>query len=134
MTKDELVHYWIDSSVQDFQAMESLFSNGHFVWALFVGHLVVEKLLKAYHVRNVASDCPRIQNLLKIAEDASLEITDDQRLFLDEVTAFNIRARYPDYKYRFYKTANREFTEGYIEKIREFRQWLLQLILDPRAE
>ena len=90
--------------------MESLFSNGHYVWSLFVGHLVIEKLLKAYHIGNIPTDSPQIHNLLKIAESAGLELADDKRSFLDEVTAFNIRARYPDYKNRFYKTANREFT------------------------
>ena len=88
----------------------------------------MEKLLKAYHVRQPGAECPRIHNLLKIAEDASLELTEDQRLLLDEVTAFNIRARYPDYKNRFYRAANREFTERPLEKIKEFREWLLQRI------
>jgi HEPN domain-containing protein len=128
MTKDEIVNYWIDSSSQDYEVMETLFANGHNVWSLFVGHLVIEKLLKAYHVKNVLADYPHIHDLLKIAENATLVLTNNERSFLDEVTAFNIRARYPDYKNRFYKTANREFTEQYIKKIREFRQWLLHQI------
>lgn len=128
MTRDEIASYWVDSSNRDFAVMESLFASDHYVWALFVGHLVVEKLLKAYHARHVETDCPRVHNLLKIAEGATLELTDDQRLLLDEVTTFNIRARYPDYKDRFYKTANRQFTESYVTKIKEFRQWLLPRI------
>jgi HEPN domain-containing protein len=124
MTRDEIVRYWIDSANQDYQVTESLFANGHYVWSLFVGHLVVEKLLKAYHVKKADADYPRTHNLLRIAQGAALELTDDQRLLLDEVTAFNIRARYPDYKNRFGNTANQEFTQQYIEKIRGFRQWL----------
>lgn len=111
--------------------MQSLFANGHYVWALFVGHLVVEKLLKAYHVKHVEAPCPHTHNLLKIAQEASLDLSVEQRSFLDEMTAFNIRARYPDYKNRFYKTATREFARKYVEKIAEFRQWLLQK-LDER--
>ena len=42
MTKDEIVKYWIDSSEMDYQAMESLYDKGHYVWALFVAHLVIE--------------------------------------------------------------------------------------------
>jgi len=45
-------------------------------------------------------------------------------------TTFNIRARYPDFKNRFHKTATREFTAHYIGKIKEFRQWLLQRIIN----
>jgi hypothetical protein len=93
------------------------------VWSLFVGHLVIEKLLKANHVKNIPANYPLIHD-----QSAGLELADDKRSFLDEVTAFNVRSRYPDYKNRFFKTANREFTEQYMQKIREFRQWLLQQI------
>jgi HEPN domain-containing protein len=88
MSRDEIVKYWQDSAEMDFQAMETLFKNGHFVWALFVGHLVVEKLLKAYYFKRVDSDSPQIHNLLKIAEKAQFELSEDQKIFLDEVTTF----------------------------------------------
>ncbi len=128
MTKDEIIKYWVDSSEVDFKAMESLFSSGHYVWSLFVGHLVLEKLLKAYYVKNVDNKFPQIHHLLKIAESANLELSEDQKNFLLEVTTFNLEARYPDYKNRFYKKATREFCEYYITKIKEFRQWLIKKI------
>src|SRR4030067_2125176 len=108
MSGDEIIKYWQGSSELDFEAMETLFKNGHFVWALFVGHLVVEKLLKAYYVKKVDFDSPQIHNLLKIAEKAQLKLSDDQKVFLDEVTTFNIQARYPDFKNRFYRKATRD--------------------------
>lgn len=119
---------WQDSAEMDFQAMETLFKNGHFVWALFVGHPVVEKLLKAYYVRNVDLDSPQIHNLLKIAEKAKLDLSETQKIFLDEVTTFNIQARYPDFKNRFYRKATRDFTEKYLVKIKEFKEWMVKLI------
>jgi len=128
MTRDEIMRYWIDSSEVDFKAMENLFNNGHYVWALFIGHLVIEKLLKAYHVKNVDVSVPPIHDLTKIAEKADLTLSENQKDFLDEVTTFNIKARYPDYKNRFFKKATREFTEIYITKIKEFRQWLIEKI------
>jgi len=128
MTTDELVHYWVDTSNDDYVVMENLFDNGHHASSLFLGHLVVEKLLKAYYVKNAGVDCPRIHDLLKIATLAGLEVTDSQRIFLDEVTTFNILARYSDYKRRFSENLDREFTALYAGKIKEFRQWLLQQI------
>jgi len=65
---------------------------------------------------------------LRLAEGAGLKLKPEQNAFLEEVTAFNIRTRYPDYKNRFSKTATRDFTEGYIDKVKEFRQWLLTLL------
>lgn len=128
MTRDEIMEYWINSSEVDFQAMENLFNHGHYVWALFIGHLVIEKLLKAYHVKNVDISVPPIHDLTKIAEKANPALSERQKDFLDEVTTFNIKARYPDYKNRFYRKATKEFTEMYIIKIKEFRQWLIEKI------
>lgn len=48
--------------------------------------------------------------------------------FLDEVTTFNVKARYPDYKNRFYKKVTSEFAQVYINRIKEFKQWLVSKI------
>ena len=128
MTRDEIMNYWIDSAEVDFQAMENLFIHGHYIWALFIGHLVIEKLLKAYHAKNVSISVSPIHDLTKIAEKANLTLSESQKDFLDEVTTFNLKARYPDYKNRFYKKATKEFAETYIIKIKEFRQWLIEKV------
>ena len=125
MTRKEILDYWLDSSDLDFRAMESLFDNGHYVWALFVGHLVIEKLLKALYIKNIDINAPQIHDLLKIADKAKLELTYIQRTFLDEVTTFNLRTRYPDFKRQFYKKATQKFTKDYLEQVKEFRQWLI---------
>jgi len=75
-------------------------------------------------VKNVDVKVPHIQNLLKIARDAGLRLTDAQEDFLLEVTAYNIKGRYPDYKRSFYIKATMEFTLDRIEKIEEMRKWL----------
>ena len=124
MTKDELVRDWVEQSDRDVPVMESLFSNGHYVWALFVGHLVVEKLLKAYYIKQVDTNVPYIHNLAKIASLSNLALTKEQEEFLVEVTDFNLKARYEDHRQRFYKKATREFAQLYIEGIKEFRSWL----------
>lgn len=128
MTKDEIINYWLHSAGADFKAMNSLFKSGHYIWALFLGHLVIEKLLKAVYVKNIGTgtNVPYIHNLIRIAEEARLELTEEQKDFLAEVTTFNIKSRYPDYKGRFHKKATRKFTARYLKGIKEFRQWLLK--------
>jgi len=61
--------------------------------ALFVGHLVIEKLLKAYYVENMDIHPPLIHNLLRIAEKSKLELSEEQKDLLVTVTTFNIQAR-----------------------------------------
>jgi hypothetical protein len=44
---EKVISYWVDSSDKDFKTMENLVKSGDFNWAMFLGHLVIEKLLKA---------------------------------------------------------------------------------------
>lgn len=128
MERDEIVRYWLESSDDDYQVMQSLLDNGHYAWALFLSHLVIEKLLKAYYVKRVDINYPRIHNLVEITVKASLELSEEQKGTLVELTTFNLRTRYPDYKNRFQKKATRPFAEEKIAAAKEFRQWLLEKI------
>lgn len=128
MTDKEIVNYWISSADKDYKAMISLCNNHHYVWALFLGHIVLEKLLKAFYVKNIDVNVPYTHDLIKLAQKSGLSLTEEQKDFIDEVTAFNIRARYPDYKKRFYRKATGKFAELYIVKIKDFRKWLAKKI------
>ncbi len=129
MTKDELISYWLECSDRDFVTMENLFASKDYHWALFVGHLVVEKLLKAYYVKTVDNHPPLIHALLRLAEKSGLTLTEEQKDVLVTATTFNLRARYDDYKYAFYKSSTKEYAEKWISKITEFRKWIKELLL-----
>lgn len=125
MTKDEIVKYWIEASEFDFRAMQNLYTSKDYVWCLFLGHLVIEKLIKAIAVKNDLSVVPKIHDLNKLANAAGLVVDFNLADLLDVITAFNIEARYPDYKKEFYKKANNDFTLYYKNKITELRIWLI---------
>jgi len=128
VTRDEQIAYWVDESERDRAVMHSLLENRHYTWALFVSHLVLEKLLKALYVKNVGLQVPRIHNLLRIARTCGLQMSGTQEEFLLEVTAYNIKARYPDYKKSFQRKANEEFTLDKIARIEEMQKWLKEII------
>ena len=129
MNKKELVAYWIESSDRDFVTMGHLFEKEDYHWALFMGHLVIEKLLKAYYVKNVNDQPPFTHNLLRLAEKSGLELDEDQKDLLVTVTAFNIRARYDDYKSAFYKTCTEAYTTTWFDNIKRFRKWNKEQLL-----
>jgi len=104
---------------------ESLFSNSKFTWCLFVGHLVLEKVLKAIYIQNHADIPPRTHNLLLLAKSTNLNLSEEQLKILADVNSFNIEARYPDYKLNYYKICSKEFTKEYFTKIKELYTWIL---------
>ena len=74
---DKIVQYWIDSSDKDFRTMQNLLKSGDNSWALFLGHLVLEKLLKAYYVKNLQKHPVFTHDLLRLATKAGLEISEE---------------------------------------------------------
>ena len=125
MKKHEHVEYWLRSSDNDLKAANTLFESARYDWCLFIGHLVLEKALKALFVhKNESKVPPKTHNLVKLAEISSVTLTDEQKLFLDEVNDFNLVTRYPDYKLDFYKLCTREYADKYFNKIKEYYVWL----------
>ena len=128
LNKDKLIEYWIAGSDDDYETMIAMFDSKRFSWSLFIGHLMIEKLLKAYYVKVKSDYPPFIHNLLRLAEKAELNLTDDKKEQLVTITAFNINARYDDYKMSFKKQCTTEFTEKWINKLKELRPWIKTLI------
>ena len=123
MQKKELIKYWIDSSDSDFRAMVHLHEKGDFSWALFIGHLVIEKLLKAWYAQNHSNTPPFTHDLVRLAEKGGLPLDEAQKDLLDTISTFNLRTRYDDYKMEFQKKCTPEFAEKWFNTIKEMREW-----------
>lgn len=124
MKSEELVNYWIEIAERDAVTMHNLYETGDYHWALFMGHLVLEKLLKACYVKVTENHAPRVHDLLRLASLCKLEYDQEMADNLDVITTFNINARYPDLKQEFYKRCTKEFAAQNITKIEEVRAWL----------
>jgi HEPN domain-containing protein len=119
------IEYWLDSADHDLDVAETLFQNGKYDWCLFVGHLVIEKTLKAFYVRDNQQSPPKIHNLPRLAAKTMLPLSEEQKTFLADINDFNLEARYPDQKLQFYTLCTKEFASENFSKIKEFYQWLL---------
>ena len=126
MNNIDLMNYWIKSSDEDFVTMEVLYKNKQNTWCLYIGQLVIEKLLKAIYAKNNkgAPYAPKTHDLLYLAEKLNLELTEEQEVILNEITTFNLSTRYDDYKRAFYNKCTDKYTEEQINKIKEVKAWL----------
>lgn len=80
MNKNDYIKYWLKTSEEDLDSMQSVFSADKFDWTLFIGHLSIEKILKALWIKNNESNIPiRTHNLLKIAAEAQLELNEEDK-------------------------------------------------------
>jgi len=130
MKNIDLMNYWIESSDTDYDTMLYMKAGKKNTWCLFMGHLVIEKLLKALYAKNNKSApyAPKSHDLLHLAEKTELELTERQEDLLDIITRFNMNARYDDYKKEFYLKCTDEYTEQQLKNIEEVRIWLKSLL------
>ena len=122
--KEKLIQYWEKSSRMDVEAARDLFTAKKYPHCLFFAHLSMEKMLKALYVKTNEEHSPITHNLLLLAKESGLALSDLQVEQFAEINTFNIEARYPDEKFKFYKKCTLEFTEKYIKIIEETLKWL----------
>ena len=124
MTKTEHIQYWVKTAEHDIATAESLFDSRHFDWCLFIGHLVLEKMLKAHFVNDNDDVPPKIHDLIRLIEKTKLSPDEEMLLFLEKANYFCISARYPDEKLKFYQSCTTEYTIIQFDKIKYYFEWL----------
>lgn len=128
MNRKASVQYWLESAKDDWIAANHLFEKGDYSYSLFFGHLTLEKILKAIYVYRLGETPPYTHRLVYLAESVSLTVNEEQLELLETVTDFNMEARYPDERFSFKKRCTKDFTERYLIRIKEVKEWLLQQI------
>lgn len=126
MNNIDLMNYWFESSDSDYETMEVLYKNKKNTWCLFLGHLVIEKILKGLYAKSNEENpiVPKIHNLILLSQKVNLEVPEEIRKRIQVINTFNISARYDDYKKSFEEKCTDEYTTEQIENIKEVRKWL----------
>ena len=61
---ETIKRYWVTEAEEGLNVAGHLFEKGDYSYALFFGHLAIEKLLKGLYVERKHKHAPRIHNLL----------------------------------------------------------------------
>ena len=81
-------NYWLEDAEDDLRVMHHLFEAGDYSYALFWGHLAVEKILKAVYVVRNGEHAPYSHNLERLAVLSGLELTDSISSQLEKITRY----------------------------------------------
>ena len=121
---NKIYQHWIESSNKDYETMIHLYESKDYSWSLFIGHIVIEKLIKASVVKSINDHAPFTHDLTKLANLSKLGFSEEQLDWLDTITTFNLNARYDSYKQAFYKKCTPEYSYEWINKIQNLREWI----------
>ena len=125
------VDFFILEAKRHFKTAVSLYKGKHYDWSLFVGHLTLEKLLKAAVIEATNKPAPYIHNLQELAKRARLELSVQQIADLGEITTFNLAVRYEAEQYAFYKKCAAAYAKKWLRKIEKFKLWLEKNLSNP---
>ena len=126
MNSIDLTKYWFESADSDYETMKVLYNNKKNTWCLFIGHLVIEKILKGLYAKNNPNNpiAPKIHNLILLSQKANLEVPKEIREKIQTINTFNISARYDDYKKSFDAKCTDDYTKEQVKNIEEVQKWL----------
>ncbi|MBA4410675.1 MAG: HEPN domain-containing protein [Bacteroidota bacterium] len=115
MTKAEHIIYWAKQVDEDFDCAKVLYQANHFAQSLFWAHLALEKLSKALWIKkNEGNTPPFVHNLLRLITQTNEYFSEEQLQFINEMNAFQIKGRYPDYAESLEKTITKEICNEYL--------------------
>ncbi len=121
---EKVTEFWLIESQEALRVAEHLMEKEDYSYALFFGHLAIEKMLKALHATKFHQHAPPIHNLFRLARILGLDVNEAHLEALITITAFNIEARYPDFKRSFREKCTMEYSKGQMAMIKESYEWL----------
>ena len=126
MNSIDLIEFWFKSADEDYDTMLYMKAGKKNTWCLFMGHLVIEKLLKGLYAKNNPDNpiAPKIHNLILLSQKANLEVPTEIREKIQTINTFNISARYDDYKRTFDEKCTDDYTDEQVKNVEEVRKWL----------
>lgn len=118
------VQYWLEGAEYDLSVADAMYEKGKYPYALFMGHLALEKLLKSLVVKATSNHAPYTHSLPLLAEKTSLKVPQKTMKALARFMEFHFEARYPSDQKKFYRKCTKEFTTRNLKRMNEVFQWL----------
>jgi HEPN domain-containing protein len=123
---EKTISYWLESAAYDLETGKTLLRSKKYPYALFFGHLAIEKVLKALVVKHTGDHAPFSHSLVVLAGKSALDIPEAMVDQLAEFMEFHTEARYPDAKMDFYQKCTKEFAQEKFKVMKEVYTWLLK--------
>jgi HEPN domain-containing protein len=118
------VSYWLAGAKYDLGVANAMLKSKKYPYALFMGHLSLEKLLKAVVVKYTKAHAPFSHSLPYLAEKSGVKIPERILVKLREFMEFHFEARYPDANKAFYKKCTRHYASKKLKEMKEVFIWV----------
>jgi len=119
---------WVEQARYDLDTARAMMNSGRYLYVLFCCQQTVEKMLKALIVKQSNEFPPRIHALIRLAEAAALELSDEHAQLLRELSNYYIQTRYPEGITALASRISESQARLIFDQTEEIVQWLLSMI------
>jgi len=126
---EKTISYWMEGAEYDISVADALLQSGKYPYALFFGHLAIEKILKALVVKETNEHAPYTHSLPVLAGKLTLKIPENIHKKLAGFMGFYFEARYPEEQKKFYDKCTKKFAKNNLDEIKSVFGWLKKKLL-----
>jgi len=131
MDAQEKFEYWLDIAQYDLDVAESMLINEHWLYVVFMCQQSIEKLIKGLYSYYMPDTPPHLHNIktigTRIEPFLPQPIPTEKMDFFDELTAYYLNNRYPDYVSKLSSQISETEAAEVLKKSKEVFAWLLTL-------
>jgi HEPN domain-containing protein len=118
------VREWLRQSSYDMKTAEAMFISKRYIYAVFMCHLSIEKMLKGLYAQMRGDVPPKSHNLVFLIEKMKLELPEDIYDFVFMLNGLSVPTRYPDDLQNLLKVYNKAKTRKVLDRAKEVLKWL----------
>lgn len=115
MAYNDVIKHWFEGADEAWETANVLIASKKYHFALFFLHLAIEKTLKGLYLEKFNEPPPYVHNLIRLAKELDIKLINKEIKEMEEISSFNMAARYDDYKYKLYKKATKEYTNDWMK-------------------
>lgn len=115
---------WLRQSSYDMKTAEAMFKSKRYIYAVFMCHLSIEKVLKGLYTQNLEDAPPKSHNLIFLIEKIQLELPEDIYDFVFMLNGLSVPTRYPDDLQNLLKVYSKAKTREVLDRAKEVLKWL----------
>jgi HEPN domain-containing protein len=125
---DKQTEHWVQQATYDFETATVLRSSKRNVYAVYMCHLALEKMLKGLFQKVVGAVPPKTHNLVVLVSKTGITPPEGIGRFLLQLNDASVATRYPEDLSQMLATYTDELTDTIIRKTDEAVTWTRNLL------
>ena len=119
---------WAEQARYDLDTARAMLDSGRYLYVLFCCQQAVERMLKAVIAERSGECPPRLHNLLRLAEQAGVELDQIQTVLMEDLSRYYIQSRYPEEIPALSRGLDRQRGRQVLNQTEDVLQWLSSML------